>query len=80
MSAAKVAITIERDVLTKVDRLVRQRVFHNRSQAIQQAVTEKLSRLDKTALTRECARLDRKEERALADEGLSADGAEWPTY
>ena len=80
MSAAKVAITIERDVLTRVDRLVRQHVFPNRSQAIQQAVAEKLSRLDKSALARECARLNRNEERALADEGLSADGAEWPTY
>ncbi len=80
MSAAKVAITIERDVLTRIDRLVRQRVFPNRSQAIQQAVAEKLTRLDKTALSRECAKLDPKQERALADEGLSAEIAEWPEY
>jgi metal-responsive CopG/Arc/MetJ family transcriptional regulator len=80
MSAAKIAITMEREVLTRVDRLVRQHVFPNRSQAIQQAVAEKLSRMDKTALARECAKLNRTEERALADEGLSADGAEWPTY
>ena len=80
MSAAKVAITIERDVLTRIDRLVRQHVFPNRSQAIQQAVAEKLTRLDKTALSRECAKLDRKQERALADEGLSAEIAEWPEY
>ena len=80
MSAAKVAISIERDILTKVDRLVRQHVFPNRSQAIQQAVSEKLSRLDKTALAKECAKLNPKQERALADEGLSAEIAEWPKY
>jgi metal-responsive CopG/Arc/MetJ family transcriptional regulator len=80
MSAAKIAITMERDILTKIDRLVREHVFPNRSQAIQKAVAEKLTRLDKTALARECAKLSRTEERALADEGLSADGAEWPTY
>ena len=80
MSAAKVAITIERDILTKVDRLVRQHVFPNRSQAIQQAVSEKLSRMDKTAFANECAKLNPKQERALADEGLSAEIAEWPKY
>ena len=80
MSAAKVAITIDRDILTKVDRLVRHHVFPNRSQAIQQAVSEKLSRLDKTALAKECAKLNPKQERALADEGLSAEIAEWPEY
>jgi hypothetical protein len=32
------------------------------------------------SLARECAKLDPKEERALADEGLSADRDSWPEY
>ena len=80
MSTAKVAITLERGVLTRLDRLVRDHVFPNRSRAIQQAVSEKLSRIDRVALARECSKLNKKEERALADEGLSRDFSEWPKY
>ena len=37
MGAAKVAITIEEDLLRRIDRLVHQRKFPNRSRAIQEA-------------------------------------------
>jgi metal-responsive CopG/Arc/MetJ family transcriptional regulator len=39
MSTAKVAITIERGLLTRLDRLVKSRRFPNRSRAVQEAVT-----------------------------------------
>jgi len=42
MSVAKVTISIESGLLKKVDYLVRERVFSNRSQAIQSAVAEKI--------------------------------------
>ena len=48
MAVAKIAITIEKDVLSEVDRLVRRHVFPNRSRAIQQAVGEKVRRLRST--------------------------------
>lgn len=80
MAAAKVAISLDADVLTQVDRLVRQRVFPNRSKAIEAAVKEKLERLDRSRLARECAKLDPAFEKALAEEGLSGDLAEWPEY
>ena len=41
MAVAKIAITIEQDILREVDRLVRRRVFLNRSRAIQEAIGEK---------------------------------------
>ena len=71
MPTAKVAITIEDVDLRKVDRLVRSKVFPNRSRLIQEAVREKLQRIDRSQLARECAKLDPQEEKALAEEGLS---------
>ena len=80
MSVAKVTISIESDLLNKVDRLVKERVFSNRSQAVQAAVEEKLSRLNKNRLARECAKLNKAEERSVADMGLASEADEWPEY
>lgn len=78
MAAAKVAISLDEDVLARLDRLVSQQTFPNRSKAIEQAVKEKLERLDRSRLARECAKLDPAFEKALADEGLSGESAAWP--
>jgi metal-responsive CopG/Arc/MetJ family transcriptional regulator len=80
MGAAKVAISLDEKVLARVDRLVKDRAFPNRSKAIEEAVKEKLERLDRSRLARECAKLDPAFEKALADEGLSGELAEWPEY
>jgi len=80
MGTAKVAITIDDETLQKLDRLVKEHVFPNRSKAIQEAVQDKIKRLEKTRLARECSRLDPSYEKALADEGLSEDVNEWPGY
>lgn len=80
MSVAKVTISIESDLLRKVDRLVKERVFSTRSQAVQSAVAEKISKMDKNRLARECAKLDKAEERALADLGLAGEVETWPEY
>jgi hypothetical protein len=53
---------------------------HHRSQAIQAAVEEKLSRLARSRLARECAKVDSAFEKALAEEGLSDELAQWPEY
>lgn len=80
MSVAKVTISIENKLLKRVDRLVRERIFSSRSQAVQSAVEEKISRIDSNRLARECAKLDKEEERSLADLGLASDVSEWPEY
>ncbi len=80
MNTAKVAITIERRLLGRLDALVKKRAFPSRSRAIQEAVQEKLSRLDHSRLARECAKLEPRAEQAMADEGLADDLAEWPEY
>jgi metal-responsive CopG/Arc/MetJ family transcriptional regulator len=71
MSTAKVAITLDKETLKRLDWLVNSRLFENRSRAIQEAVSEKLERLDRNRLARESAKLDRRSEQALAEEGLS---------
>ena len=82
MSVAKITISIEDELLRKLDLdlLVRERMFPNRSQAIQSAVEDKISRIDKNRLARECAKLDKREERQWADLGLEADVQECPEY
>lgn len=80
MARAKVAISIDENTLNRIDRLVKANVFPNRSQAIEKAVEEKISRLDRSRLARECAKVDPAFEKALAEEGLSTELAEWPEY
>ena len=80
MSTAKVAITIDQATLTKLDRLVKIKMFPSRSKAIQAAVKDKLARLDRSRLARECAKLDPKFEQTLTDEGLSEELDLWPSY
>ena len=80
MSMAKVTISIESGLLRRVDHLVKERVFSNRSQAVQAAVREKVARLDNNRLARECSKLDKAQEQALADEGLPSEVTEWLEY
>ncbi|MCL4554788.1 MAG: ribbon-helix-helix domain-containing protein, partial [Actinobacteria bacterium] len=77
---SKVAITLDEDTLGALDRLVAERRFPNRSQAIQEAVDEKLARLSQGRLARECAKLNPEFEKALAEEGMSGELSEWPEY
>ncbi len=80
MSVAKVTISIESDVLKQLDRLVTERVFSNRSQAVNSVVKERINRLNKTRLARACEMLDPSEEQAFAEIGASGDIEEWPEY
>lgn len=80
MPRSKVAISLEENTLRRLDLLVKQEVFPNRSQAIQTAVEEKLERLDRSRLARECAKLDPAAEKALAEEGMSEELPAWPEY
>jgi Arc/MetJ-type ribon-helix-helix transcriptional regulator len=79
MAKAKIAITVDEEAIAEIDRLVREGVFPNRSQAIEDAVQVRIASLHRSRLARECAKLDRTEEQALAEQGYSAD-SEWPEY
>ena len=80
MGKEKIAITLDERSIGELDRLVEESVFQSRSQAIQEAVSEKLQRLKKTRLMAESAKLNPLFERELAEEGLAEDVKEWPKY
>lgn len=80
MPRSKIAISLDRSTLERLDNLVQRAAFPSRSQAIQEAVEEKLARLDRGRLARECAKLDPVFERTLAEGGLSEDASAWPEY
>ncbi len=80
MSSSKIAITLNSEVLSEVDALVKKRMFPSRSRAIQEAVKEKLERLSHSRLAQECSKLVPEHEQALAEEGLHEDFSEWPEY
>ena len=80
MNKSKIAISLNKEILERLDRLVKKRMFPNRSWAIEKAIEEKLKRLEKSRLARECSKLDPNFEKAMAEEGLSEDLTEWPEY
>jgi len=80
MTLTKTAITIDRALLSKLDRLVQQGEYPSRSRAIQVAVAEKLARMERGRLAAECAKLDPRAEQALAEEGMGGELAAWPEY
>jgi len=77
---AKVAISLDGQTLGRLDRLVKAQVFPNRSQAIQLAIDEKLARMDKSRLAHECAKANPAHEKAITEESMSWELAEWPEY
>ena len=80
MAASKIAITLENDIVKRLDMLVKSNFFPNRSKAIQEAVADKLKRIEKSRLAQECAKLDPEFEQSLAEEGFSSELTEWPEY
>lgn len=80
MKTAKIAISINRQYVKRIDYFVKRKRFKNRSQAIQTAVIAELERLEHSRLAEECAKLDIHTEREMADERLSEDIKEWPAY
>ena len=80
MAASKIAITLESDMVKRIDMLVKSNLFPNRSKAIQEAVAEKLKQIEKSRLAQECAKLDPEFEQSFAEEGFTAELEEWPEY
>lgn len=80
MGVARIAVSIDVELLERLDELVEAHTFPNRSRAIAEAVAEKLARLRGDRLARECALLDPEDEKSLAEEGMGTEGDEWPAY
>ena len=80
MGKEKIAITLDERFISELDKLVDKHVFQNRSQAIQEAVSEKLLRIKRTRLAEESAKLEPALERAISEEGFTEDIKQWPEY
>jgi metal-responsive CopG/Arc/MetJ family transcriptional regulator len=80
MPKTKVALTLDAELVDRVDGLVARRRFRNRSQAIESALADKLQRLARTRLARESVKLNPRDEKRLADEALADDFTTWPEY
>ena len=80
MPKQKVAVTIEKDLITKLDRMVSEGKYSSRSSAVEDAVIERLNKAERLRLAEESAKLDPSFEQSLADEGLTGDLSEWPEY
>ena len=79
-TTTKIAISIDIRVLNRIDKLVENRIFANRSRAIQTAIEEKISKLDKSRLSIESAKLNKAEEQQLSEESSQTDLTEWSEY
>jgi metal-responsive CopG/Arc/MetJ family transcriptional regulator len=71
MPMAKIAITIDERLLSRLDESVASKRFPNRSRAITDALQHNFRRFNRRRLARECAKLDPREEQAMAEEGLA---------
>lgn len=80
MPKQKVAVTIEKELIIKLDRMVSEGKYSSRSSAVEDAVIERLTKVERSRLAEESAKLDPSFEQALADEGLAGDLSEWPEY
>lgn len=70
MSRVTIAVSIELGVLNKIDHYVQKKVFENRSQAIQAAVSQVIEQLKCKRLADECIKLDVAFEQQMATDGV----------
>lgn len=80
MRVAKIAVSLDSELVRELDVLVREHKFTSRSQAIQKAVMDSLARRRRTRLARECAKLDKRAEQKMADDYLGLEHETWPEY
>ena len=80
MASAKIAISLNKDTVDRLDRLVGEGVYPSRSRAIQEALEERLARISRDRLAKECAKLDPGYESELAEEGMVSEVDQWPEY
>jgi len=80
VASAKIAVSLNKETVKKLDRLVVDGIYPSRSRAIQEALEERLDRLSRDRLSIECAKLDPAYESALAEEGMVSEVEQWPEY
>jgi len=79
MPTAKVAISLDREILQEVDRWVLRGAYPNRSKAIQAALRSQVERWRRHRLVTELKKLNPVQERTLANERMRGEVA-WPEF
>lgn len=80
MSVDKIAVSIDHELVQKLDKLVADKKFKNRSHAIQSSIQNTVTKLEHQRLAQQCRKLNEIEEQRLADEGLEEDLGQWPKF
>lgn len=80
MPTRKIAISLKESLLRKIDRWVSEGLYPNRSKVIQETLEEKMANWRRRRLIEETSKLNPKEERALAEEDISAGNEVWDEY
>ena len=80
MATKKIAITLEENLLDKVNFLVSEGLYPSRSKLIQESLKEKMSNWKRKRLMTELSKLNPKEEQSIADEDISAGNEIWDKY
>lgn len=77
MAKAKIAITLEEDLVKEIDRWVSEGQYPNRSKAIQEILKGKITNWRRKRLVEEVSKLNPKEEQAMAEEAISSGNETW---
>lgn len=72
-NVAKIDISINTELLKRLDAFVNNKTFKNRSHAFQIALNSTLERFEHNLLEAQCMKIDKNAESRLADEGLQQD-------
>lgn len=80
MLTKKIAVSIDERVLNRLEELIREAGYPNRSRSVEDALRDKIERAERSRLAREVSKLDPEVEQRVADESLERDANEWPEY
>jgi Arc/MetJ-type ribon-helix-helix transcriptional regulator len=80
MALTNVSITLDSELLAGLDRLVAERHFSDRNEAVEEAIREKLERVAMGIRATERPRPVLQDERELTPGGWMVDAGDWPEY
>jgi metal-responsive CopG/Arc/MetJ family transcriptional regulator len=80
MTLSKIIITLDENLLREVDSWVEQKLYINRSQAVQAALFNRVNQLNQQRLEAECVKLNPQEEREFAELDIEKILSGWGQY
>ena len=78
MASVKVTVTLDKNILSKLDELVKEKIFKSRSMAVQKAIQDEVKFIKRKRFMEACKNLEPSEEISIAEEGMEYE--KWPEY